>query len=173
MTRRDAEVTRDPQDEAIERLLIASTLGQWAAAVEVQRARIGDRSATEAVNQLDAIFFAIAVRNVLRAAEWAKKLLPADVGREIERFEERVPRAQDVRDVLEHFDEYLQGTGKLQRQGKISNPTTFYVRYEDEFLLHLADDLELDVQSAAHAASHLADAVASLLTGQATRPLTG
>jgi hypothetical protein len=35
---------------------------------------------------------------------------------EIERFEKAVPAAKNARDLLEHFDEYARGAGRLQRK---------------------------------------------------------
>lgn len=40
----------------------------------------------------------------------------ARLDREIERFDEAVPAAKPVRDLLEHFDDYARGKGRLQRE---------------------------------------------------------
>jgi predicted RNA-binding Zn ribbon-like protein len=37
---------------------------------------------------------------------------------EIETFDEAVPAAKDARDVIEHFDEYARGEGKLAKQAR-------------------------------------------------------
>lgn len=50
----------------------------------------------------------------------------------------------------------------------------FYSRIDDEYVLHLADGFELDVQSAVHAANDLADAVQKPSKAQrATDPWLG
>lgn len=67
----------------------------------------------------DAAFFVLALNNVRRACSWAAKGLsePA-IEAEIAAYDVQVPSAQHVRDILEHFDKYMKGTGHLQQESK-------------------------------------------------------
>jgi hypothetical protein len=68
--------------------------------------------------EIDATFFLYALRNLLRSCELAARSAPrkaaSDIKREIKKFNAAVPRLVDFRDVLEHFDDYLEMKGKLQ-----------------------------------------------------------
>jgi hypothetical protein len=86
------------------------------------------------------------------------------------RFDAQVPQARHVRDILEHFDEYEQGKGKLQVSGAVRGYGISTVRLEDQYVVHLADGYSLDVQSAVLAAGSLADAVQTALVGRSERP---
>lgn len=60
-----------------------------------------------------------AMRNILRAAEWAGQShaeydLPK-VHEALEEFHRAVPDLIDARNALEHFDEYAHGRGRRQR----------------------------------------------------------
>lgn len=156
--------------DSLERATIAGKIGFWALAADIQRDRVLDRSAGAFTNQLDATLLALAIRNVVRAAEWARGVVPARAEAALSAFDVRVPNATDVRDLLEHFDEYERGKGKLQKSGAVRNYNIFYSRNEDEYLLHLADGIELDVQSSVHAVHELADAIQEALIGESRRP---
>lgn len=102
----------------------------WAMAVSAQARRIQHpHNSSERVP--DTYLLVIALRSVLRAAEMAKNSIPApDTKREIQQAIGTFARAivvtnsttkpeqalVQVRDVLEHFDEYLCGTGRWQRR---------------------------------------------------------
>lgn len=156
-----------------ERATVVSTIGFWALAAELQRDRVVNRSAGRFVNQVDATLLAVAIRNVVRAAEWAKRFDAARVSAALGVFDSRVPNAVAVRNMLEHFDKYERGQGNLQQAGKVRNYNVFYSRLEDEYVLHLADGFELDVQSAVYAVNELADAVQEALIGYSERPAQG
>ncbi|HEX2038098.1 MAG TPA: hypothetical protein VHF47_00020 [Acidimicrobiales bacterium] len=149
-----------------ERLTIAGQLGFWALAVEVERERVTDRSGGQFQNELDARLLVLAIRNVIRAVGWAGKYEPAAVKRALADFVVRVPNAVAVRDILEHFDEYEAGGGRR----KVTGYGIFTVRYENEYLLRVSDDLALDVNSAANATTALADALQEVLIGRCERP---
>ena len=50
--------------------------------------------------------FALALRNVLRAAKFAEHFEPDRIGRAIAEFDAAIPHATDMRNILDHFDEY-------------------------------------------------------------------
>jgi hypothetical protein len=62
----------------------------------------------------------VALRNVHRAAEMAVRHLTDATTRQVvtdalTAFDAELPGLVDARDIIEHFDEYRLGTGKLQR----------------------------------------------------------
>lgn len=66
----------------------------------------------------DAALMLLALRNVLRAAEWLAHELShqADDARWwIDEFNRNIPDLINARDALEHFDDYAVGRGRLQR----------------------------------------------------------
>lgn len=91
---------------------------QWSIAVRSQAERI---KAGGGVTKLpDAYLLVVAVRNVRRAAEMASRHVRTDEARSriaaaIGLFDNELPGVKEVRDVLEHFDEYSQGRGRLQQ----------------------------------------------------------
>jgi hypothetical protein len=83
-------------------------------------------------------------------------------------FDRAVPRAVDVRDVLDHFDEYLSGTGKLQKRVNSTAPAT--IEHDNEFTSHTIElvvapslVLTIDVESAAKAAVDMMDEMFALI----------
>ena len=96
----------------------------WARAVRRQHDRItelsqslnsrtpGDRERRYDMESEVALFL-VAIRNLLRAVEWALSLEPS-LQQALDRFSKDVPNAVDLRDLLEHFDAYEQGHGNLQ-----------------------------------------------------------
>jgi hypothetical protein len=65
----DGAVEPDPA-----RAKITARLAFWAQATEVLRDRIMDADAGDYQQQLDATLLAVAIRNILRAADWAETL---------------------------------------------------------------------------------------------------
>lgn len=110
---------------------IASRIGFWAYVCEIQRERVADRSAGQFVNQADATLLAIAIRDVIRSAKWAAVLSPEVVDAALATFDSKVPRAQALRDMIEHFDEYGVGTGRLQKTSEAGPLLEFTMRYKD------------------------------------------
>jgi hypothetical protein len=72
-------------------------------------------------DQVNAMLLAVAYRNVRRAAEMAAHHLPESAASQLRQAMEDsdtlAPEALAVRDMLEHFDEYQRGRGKLQQPG--------------------------------------------------------
>lgn len=92
----------------------------WAAAASATYETIESISMPESpaseIGRRDAMTMVLvdAVRNVVRGAELA-------VGRESEivrRFSKEHPTLKDLRDRFEHYEDYVRGTGKVQRSGR-------------------------------------------------------
>jgi hypothetical protein len=139
----------------------------WGHAVQVQ----GMRVLSDAVwplsgpvtKQGDAYLFAIALRDVLRAAEFVKRCAdkadrPA-IRAAIASFKKRLPHATDLRDILEHLDEYSAGNGKLRRDRKHAYPITlWYEHTADNYALNVGLDgrvFRIDVREATEATQRL------------------
>ncbi|MGW8955768.1 hypothetical protein [Streptomyces sp. NPDC055709] len=83
--------------------------------LQLQRVLAGDGWTTI----LDAYQFVMALRMVLRGVEMTRQHLTTEPARALldeglVAFTAAVPGGKDARDVIEHFDEYTQGTGRLQ-----------------------------------------------------------
>jgi hypothetical protein len=100
-------------------------VGLWSHAVQIQAIRIltdgtgmPDGMVTR---QMDSYLFAVALRNLLRAASLLRTAAPSaacsGIDLALNAFNQTVPRAVEVRDVLEHFDDYARGAGRLQGNG--------------------------------------------------------
>jgi hypothetical protein len=96
-------------------------LATWEHAVRNQADRVlgaAPESHLDVSVQADGYLLVLALRNVLRAAKLVFVVSPASthpaVSAAIAAFEAKVAGAKDARDVLEHFDEYSRGKGKLQ-----------------------------------------------------------
>ena len=87
-------------------------------------AQLGFGPRAVAARQLEAPLFVFALRQVLRAAELveasASGAQATSMDEALGAFRSDVPNLVDMRDVLEHFDDYATGEGKLQR--KLSRP---------------------------------------------------
>ena len=99
----------------------------WATAVERQGSRSLDHKQPSTYRLVDAMLFAAALRNLLRAVDYARSRGPKPTKLQITaalaRFEQRVPNAIRVRDALEHFDEYDQGVGDHQKRSAAKQRT--------------------------------------------------
>jgi hypothetical protein len=73
----------------------------------------------------DAMVLLVALRNVHRAAEMAVRHLTDATARQVVRdalaaFDAELPGLVDARDIIEHFDEYRLGKGRLQKRNPAS-----------------------------------------------------
>lgn len=112
----DANYEAKPWDPALE---IAKWAHTWAAAateiyVSIERLSMPEEPATE-IGRRDSLTMALVdtVRNVMRGAEEA-------LGRDaalVEEFKAKHPMLINLRNLFEHYEEYLQGTGTMQRAG--------------------------------------------------------
>jgi hypothetical protein len=130
----------------------------WVEAVILQRQRIVDPAATTVTHMADAALLALAVRNLRRSADLAIAVLHgarrARVRKAAAEFDRSLPQFKDLRDVLDHFDDYALGVGW--------QPVDFNVFYErganDRYLLHVGS-LSLDTEAAEAAAVALATVI--------------
>ncbi|MGW6857835.1 hypothetical protein [Streptomyces xanthophaeus] len=93
----------------------------WETTVQLQLHRVlnGDGYTTI----LDAYQFVMALRMMLRGVEMTRQHLATEPARALldeglAVFTAAVPGGKDARDRIEHFDEYTQGTGRLQHPPK-------------------------------------------------------
>jgi len=123
----------------------------WDQAVQRQADRILGAELEDA--QVDAMLFANAVRNVLRSAE---RVLGKDHPA-IHEFLARVPNAVHVRDMFEHFDEYVEGVGRRQRSGQVGprDWIPLHTKVGDEFFAVRFGPYTLEIVPAREASSQL------------------
>jgi hypothetical protein len=160
---------------------VLGELGTWTRSVTLMQARITSVNEGIGTRKGDMYLFAMAVRQVLRFADLAKRVAPREcrsrIGEAIRAFNETAPDSKDIRDVLDHFDEYMEGRGRKFNAGApesydygfaiARNPTFMWVEaMEGRLQLHVlpkpgvrvtldvvregdaARKLELDVQTA-------------------------
>lgn len=121
----------------IERTIAVEEIRLWRLAVETQHRRILtdfhalDDLLAANVATADLRLYAVALRNLLRAVKFAIVAFPEHSSplRQAEhRFSGNVPDASVIRDILEHFDDYAKGSGKLIKEGDMNLPpvTSFH-----------------------------------------------
>jgi hypothetical protein len=88
----------------------------------------------------DAHFLLIAMRNVLRLAERAAKDSP-EIAAALSGFNEDFADVPDLRDMLEHLDEYALGERLLQRRGQIGADNR-----EPHLLYHSTTDQAAEIE---------------------------
>jgi hypothetical protein len=105
----------------------------WADAVVRLADRALDSTDVTTVEHMgDAALITLALRNVLRAAKLAEDFSTDDdrqkISRAIADFENALPDVKNARDVLEHFDDYTKGEGRLQQAEKKAGQQVTYYR---------------------------------------------
>lgn len=160
--------------EALARLV------EWDVAMTRQAARVlgPDRDAPDwrIARQADVMLFAVALRNVIRAVDLVATMEPAlaaTIEEAKRRFDQDVPDSPAIRNVLEHFDAYALGTGRMQPESVTPAPAV--LSYEDDrttVRLTIIDararrlgPLRLDVADAARRASELLQEVGDAAAG--------
>ena len=149
--------------DEIERRRLAELLGGqtylWATVVQRQGDRV--KAADRDYVQAEIYQYALALRVLLRCGEVAAEL-GGDVGAALSAFDAVAPDAKDVRDVLDHFDDYLLGIGRLQRRRPGAEFGFMYGRSgdgTDANLFVIGLDLTLPIDAATDAALQVAAAV--------------
>lgn len=121
---------------------------------QAQRLRASGQPGAEYM--ADMWLFSHALRGALKFGEFCFELSDESEGEGlrpvIEEFRAVVPDAVLLRDVLEHFDDYLLGIGRNQKL--VSNPTFFYERGETA-RIHVGG-MVIDVDAAEKASIRLA-----------------
>lgn len=132
----------------------------WGQAVHRLAASIERSELSDVPAQVDAMLLAVAFRNVYRAAEWASRTVsPAGQGllrRALEQVDRELPDAKDVRDMLEHFDEYEAGKGRLQQGAAEQAANEHFIRFERgaQGYIFVVSERQLPVRKA-DSATHL------------------
>ena len=96
---------------------------------------------------------AFALRNLLRIAEVARDV--PGVSEAKAKFEAAIPGIKDARDVLEHFDDYALGVGKLQQRGALREFFTIVERNGTYATLNVAARFTISTEKAFPAAVEL------------------
>lgn len=123
----------------------------WDLAVQRQADRIQGAELEDA--QVDFMLFADALRNVLRGAE---RVLGTD-HRAVKEFDSAVPDLVHVRNIFEHFDEYVEGKGRRQRDKSIGPDDwrPLHTRVGDDFYVVRFGPYRLEVGPARIASAGL------------------
>jgi hypothetical protein len=141
-------------------------LDTWLTALDLQEGRVAAPYGVEMDQRIaEAQLFAISLRLVCRACQAIAALTQSpDLDRAIKAFNRRVPAVVAIRDVIEHFDDYAIGIGKLgagvrsPTHSHTAGTSTYYVMVHDFSAGSLINVHELDVRDAAQAARELAAA---------------
>jgi hypothetical protein len=173
---------REVSGEEIERLrrLLTWMRGEsspqwWRTVVRLQRARV-DQDLKDYVDdgrvegdsfdrlRADVYMLFMAIRHVYRYAERLGELSrDPRIDRARQKFLRKAPEAKNLRDFLEHLDEYAIGEGRMQRKKQLdqSHKSVAFVlgeqiQPEDEIFVVLGQNF-VPVKTAAHAATELAE----------------
>jgi hypothetical protein len=134
-------------------LAFAKHIAVWLAGVEGQDRRVREGFAQMARERwADPHLYAVALRDLIRACLACRKLSDREIANEVVRavdaFETAAPHAREIRNRLEHFDEYEQESGL----------SVFITNDEmGDLALHV-DDLVLNLTDATREAGQLARA---------------
>jgi len=126
-----------------------------------------------ASREADCYLFAIALRNFLRAIELIIAETSDDFSKSLREaqadFDQAVPGAVDLRNVLEHFDEYARGVGRLQ---KAQQPFPSAIWLENDGATYQVwvgipgrAPLRLDIRASVQAAGQLMSAAVQTVHG--------
>jgi ribosomal protein S18 acetylase RimI-like enzyme len=147
-----------PEEHKTALALLSGHAWRWQQTVLLQQQRV--RDADFGASQQEMQLFALALRSLLRCVQMATALgVPVDDL--LTEFDEVAPQAKQVRDVLEHFDDYELGIGDVQDvHGRPEFRGFMYGRSgdgKDAHLLVLGLNLELQIDEAADLARRLVD----------------
>lgn len=104
--------------------------------------------------EVEASLFAVSLRNLLRAARMGLELERDAIQAALDHFDEAIPKAVRIRNVLEHFDDYLDLAGEYLVAGDESSIT---------LIGRDGATLELNLDQASQAARRLATSVCRAL----------
>jgi hypothetical protein len=161
-------MTETKRDEDLQRHLDAGHLMFWWGAMDLEADRTlgteaGPQAKAEA--EVDATLFTIALRNVIRAAELCRAHAPDVVDAALATFREQVPDVDKIRNIVEHFDAYERGEGRLQDQGAVEEIFRWYDFDGKTYRLNISGKYMLDVRAAKDAAGRLCGDVMADIVG--------
>lgn len=112
-------------------------------------------TATQRDAEVDTLLFAIALRQLVRAVEFCQPHSASRIDRALNRFKAAVPAWLDLRDVVEHFDDYERGKGNLQESGRMGSLLEWF-EYDGTTRRLVIPPHSLDIAAAMDAADSLA-----------------
>jgi hypothetical protein len=155
---------------------LSGLIWRWWVGIKLQAERISVLP-IGADEDAEVWFFAVALRNLLRAVELAQRSTgKPEIAAALEHFNSVVPDAKEVRDLLEHFDDYALGIGKKQRADarRAVDEAAVYVKSysltlgrtsgSDRITMHIGGFM-LDSALAVQAADRLANETLNALYG--------
>lgn len=125
----------DPLESPVSGLLA------WSMAALTCTNRLLADDQTRVERSADALLLMLGLRNLARAAEWGANTAQGSRQEAARRdavaaFRSALPNVVDARDVLEHFDDYASGRGRIQqraaRNGEVPATYSFVVLIEDQ-----------------------------------------
>jgi hypothetical protein len=151
----------DAQERAKALLHFKGEAYVWAETVVQQARRLRDPSEPAVEHMGDGRLLGYALRATLRAAKGCARLAEgkdrAAIEAAMERFNAACPDTVNLRDAVEHFDDYLLNVGKQQKT-RPGTYTQLYERSATSAKVHVGD-LIIDADNAERAALHLANVV--------------
>lgn len=143
-------------------------ISRWRAGLELQDERIRDAS-DQLHAQIDIDLYTLILRNLIRAVEYAEKSTgDREIKKALENFKIAVPSWLNVRDFLEHFDDYSKGTGNRQKDGSAIVYGPYYAEEEQynlngtliqkNYYLSFGEGNQIDIVTTTREAGKLADA---------------
>jgi hypothetical protein len=151
----------------------------WTSTAHTETSRLldpalGSSAAALASRQLEAPLFVFALRQVLRAAELVQRCATpaqaASIDEALDTFRADVPALVHMRDVLEHFDDYATGEGKLQKTlSRPLVPANHFLEWDGATVkiylgIRESGSWVIDVSQAGAALERLGDSVADALS---------
>jgi len=156
--------------------VIAGYVWRWQFAMGRQAERTIDPADTMS-HEVEAHFFAIALKNLRASVEWARDACNGardgerggPLAKALQEFDDAVPNAPDVRDIQEHFIAYETGDKKRHLQ-HVPAPLAIWWESDETTVIVNVGGYRLDVKHAADAAHTLAQKALEALTGATVRP---
>jgi hypothetical protein len=158
------------RDQAIMRSTIRGYVERWRAGVELQHERLR-QSSSEINDELDAFYFAVALKNLRENVRWASDYCNGEhdgargrpLGAALIAFDRAVPGAANVRDLQEHARHYE--TGASDRHLKhVKPPLAIFWENDGTTCVVYVGGYRLDCGAASIAAASLADAALAALS---------
>lgn len=164
----DVVNTLDPLESPVSGLLA------WSMAALTCTDRLLATEQTRIERSADALLLMLGLRNLTRAAEWGTNAAQGSRQEAARRqavadFRSSLPNVVDARDVLEHFDDYASGRGRIQqralRNGQAPATYSFVVVVENQDVAIVVGSYRFSVTSIQDACRRL---VISLLALEET-----
>jgi hypothetical protein len=137
----------------------------WHEALKRQQGRV-EEAAPETDRVPDGLLFVSALNNLHRAVRLCGRHADGALDRAIAEFEKAFPQIKDMRDVIEHFDDYEQSKGKLQDRGTLNAvPLAAVSGSGSNLRVQLLNLAEVNVREVVQAAEQIVGETLSSLVG--------